>query len=348
MNTRKIRRVFAACVAFILISSVTSPALALTPTELVPVGQTVGIDIRCDGVMVVVIGEVESEHGTVAPGAVAGLLPGDVITQVGAVEIASAAQFKEVIEQAAGETVSVHVRRGEQKLQLNITPAMDKSGKYELGLWLRDSMAGIGTVTFYDPKSGIFGALGHSVSEVETGTLMPLADGSIMPASVKSIRKGAPGAPGELSGEFDFTQKIGSLFANTMTGIFGHAADPATFSQTDPLPLGTGCDLTLGAAKIRANVEGTEIREFDIEISRIFSGGDDRNMMITVTDPALLALTGGIVQGMSGSPIVQNGKLVGAVTHVLINNPERGYGICIAHMVEHAFGASAFGEDMAA
>ena len=337
MNTRSTRRAFAVIAAFILISSATPQALAVTPLELVPVGQTVGIDIKCKGVMVVAIGGVESEHGTVTPGVDAGLLLGDVITQVGSHEITSAAQFKEVINGVAGETISVHVLRAGQKLQLNITPAADKSGKYELGLWLRDSMAGIGTVTFYDPKSGIFGALGHAVSEVETGALMPLADGCIMPASVKSIRRGTPGAPGELSGEFDFTQKIGILFANTMSGIFGHAADSAAFSHTDPLPIGTAGDLTLGAAKIRANVEGTHIQEFDIEISRIFSGGDDRNMMITVTDEALLALTGGIVQGMSGSPILQNGKLVGAVTHVLINNPERGYGICIEHMMEHAF-----------
>jgi len=337
MNIRNTRRVYAVIAAFILILSVTSHALALTPTELVPVGQTVGIDIKCKGVMVVAISEVESAHGAVTPGTDAGLLLGDVITQIGSHEITSAAQFKEVVEQVRGNQVSIHVLRGGQTLQLNITPAMDESGKYELGLWLRDSMAGIGTVTFYDPKSGIFGALGHSVSEVETGVLMPLADGSIMPASVKSIRKGAPGAPGELCGEFDFTQKTGVLFANTIAGIFGHVTDFATFSQENPLPIGTTGDLTLGAAKIRANVEGIAIQEFDIEISRIFSGGDDRNMMITVTDEALLSLTGGIVQGMSGSPILQNGKLVGAVTHVLINNPERGYGICIEHMVGHAF-----------
>ena len=337
MNTQKARRVLAVFTAFILFSSVTPCVLAHVPQELVPVGQTVGIDIKCDGVMVVAIGEVESARGMVSPGTDAGLLLGDVITQVGSEKVASATAFKEAIEKAQGEAVSVHLRRGAENLQLTLTPVLDESGDYELGLWLRDSMAGIGTVTFYDPKSGIFGALGHSVSEVETGTLMPLAGGSIMPASVKSVRKGASGAPGELQGEFDFTRKIGTLFSNTMTGIFGHASGSDTFSQATPLPIGTAGDLTLGAAKIRTNVEGTDIQEFDIEISRIFSGGDDRNMMITVTDPALIARTGGIVQGMSGSPILQNGKIVGAVTHVLINNPERGYGISIERMVANAF-----------
>ena len=337
MITQKTRRMLAVFAAFILISSVTPQVLAHTPGELVPVGQTVGINIKCDGVMIVAIREIESAQGAVTPGSDAGLLLGDVITQVGSEKITTAAQFKEAIEKVPGEAVTIHVRRGEQTLQLTLTPALDHSGNYELGLWLRDSMAGIGTVTFYDPKSGIFGALGHSVSEVETGTLMPLENGSIMPAAVKSVRKGAAGAPGELQGEFDFTQEIGSLFSNTMTGVFGHASDPTTFSQGTPLPIGTAGDLTLGAAKIRANVEGKSIEEFDIEISRIFSGGDDRNMMITVTDPALIARTGGIVQGMSGSPILQNGKIVGAVTHVLINNPERGYGISIERMVENAF-----------
>ena len=347
MNTQKIRRVLAAFAAIILFSSAAPQVLAHMPEELVPVGQTVGIDIKCDGVMIVAMVEVESAQGKVTPGADAGLLLGDVITQVGAEKINSATGFKEAIEKSPGEAVSVHIRRGAQTLQLTLKPALDKSGGYEMGLWLRDSMAGIGTVTFYDPKSGIFGALGHSVSEVETGTLMPLAAGAIMPASVKSVRKGAAGAPGELQGEFDFTKKIGTLFSNTMTGVFGHASDPAVFSQMAPLPIGTAGDLALGAAKIRANVEGTDIQEFDIEISRIFSGGDDRNMMITVTDPALIARTGGIVQGMSGSPILQNGKIVGAVTHVLINNPERGYGISIERMVGNAF-AKASVEDLAA
>ena len=166
MNTQKIRRVLAAFAAIILFSSAAPQVLAHMPEELVPVGQTVGIEIKCDGVMIVAMVEVESAQGKVTPGADAGLLLGDVITQVGAEKITSAAEFKEAIEKSPGEAVPVHIRRGAQTLQLTLKPALDKSGGYELGLWLRDSMAGIGTVTFYDPKSGIFGALGHSVSEV--------------------------------------------------------------------------------------------------------------------------------------------------------------------------------------
>jgi len=312
------------------------------PTELIPVGQTVGIDIKCDGAMVVALGEVETETGRVTPAATAGLLPGDVITQVGGTRVHSAAELKEAIEQAGSEMVTVQVTRdGSQKLQLNLAPAKDKTGKYELGIWLRDGMAGIGTVTFYDPKSGIFGALGHAVSDVETGALMPLGEGKIMPAAVKSARPGKAGAPGELQGEFDFGAQIGTLFANTQMGIFGHIADASALRYGDPLPIGGTRDIAPGAAKILANVCGTEIQEYDIEISRLFTGGEDRNMMITVTDPALLAVTGGIVQGMSGSPIVQNGKIIGAVTHVLINNPEKGYGISIDSMLQNAYASDA-------
>jgi len=182
--------------------------------------------------------------------------------------------------------------------------------------------------------------LGHAVSDVETGSLVPLGEGSIMPATVKSIRRGEAGKPGELKGEFEMEKKIGTLFANTPTGIFGRVVDGHALTSGEPLPVGGTKELALGPAKILANVSGTEIQEFEIEISRIFTGGSDRNMMITVTDPDLIAATGGIVQGMSGSPIVQNGKIVGAVTHVLINNPEKGYGISIDSMLQNAYAAT--------
>lgn len=337
MKNKVIRRTLTAMAVLLLFSSAAAGALAAMPTELVPVGQTIGIDIKCDGVMVVAIGEVDTEGGVISPGTMAGLLPGDVITSVGETKIASADDFKTALAAANGDTTPIQVTRGGQSIQMSLTPAKDRGGKYELGLWLRDGMAGIGTVTFYDPKSGVFGALGHAVSDVETGALMPLGVGSIMPATVAAARRGAPGAPGELQGEFDFQTTLGTLYANTVTGIFGHIADGTSLGQGDPLPLGNVGDLELGAAKILANISGTEIQAFDIEISRIFSGGTDRNMMITVTDPALLAVTGGIVQGMSGSPIVQHDKLVGAVTHVLINNPEKGYGISIDSMLANAY-----------
>ena len=337
MKNRRIRRGLAALAALIVFLSAVPCTLAAMPTELVPVGQTVGIDIKCDGAMVVALGEVETKTGRVAPAANAGLLPGDVIIQVGSVKVSSAAECKTAIADAEGKAVTVQVIRPDgQTLQLNLTPAEDQAGEYELGLWLKDGMVGIGTVTFYDPQSGIFGALGHAVSDVETGAIMPLGEGVIMPATVKSVRRGEPGVPGELQGAFEFQTKIGTLYANTPTGIFGRAIGDG-LRHGNPLPIGDRKELELGAAKILTNVSGTEIKAYDIEISRIFTGGGDRNMMVTVTDPSLIEITGGIVQGMSGSPIVQNGKIVGAVTHVLINNPEKGYGIFIDGMLANAY-----------
>jgi len=332
--TRAKQHIMAAIAALALLLSVAPVALAAQmPTELVPVGQTVGITIKCDGVMVVALGDVETDAGMVSPAKTAGLRPGDVITQVGAEQIRSLAEFKAVIEEFDAEGMTVEINRGGQTLQVTLTPARDWSGATVLGLWLRDGMAGIGTVTFYDPVSGLFGALGHSVSDMETGALMPLGEGAIMPATVKSVRRGEAGAPGELQGEFDFTTKIGTLTENTLTGIFGQLEEVAQFPQEKAIPIGDAKDIALGPAKILANISGKSIQEFDIEITRTFSGGEDRNMMITVTDPALIAQTGGIVQGMSGSPIIQDGKIVGAVTHVLINNPEKGYGISIESML---------------
>ncbi|MCL2828188.1 MAG: SpoIVB peptidase [Oscillospiraceae bacterium] len=328
------QRTIATVLALTLLLTVAPMALAAQmPTELVPVGQTVGINIKCDGVMIVALGEVETDTGTVSPAKAAGLLPGDVITQVGTTRISSLAEFKAAIEKSGTEIMAVQIDRAGETLQTHLLPARDQSGANVLGLWLRDGMAGIGTVTFYDPASGLFGALGHSVSDVETGALVPLGEGAIMPATVKSVRKGEAGMPGELQGEFDFAKKIGSLTANTLTGIFGKLEDNVQFQQEKALPIGGAKDIALGPATILANINGKSIQEFDIEITRIFSGGDDRNMMITVTDPALITQTGGIVQGMSGSPIIQDGKIVGAVTHVLINNPEKGYGISIESML---------------
>ena len=338
MRGRNSHRILALVLTLTVLLSISPGGLAFgRPTELIPVGRTVGIDIKCNGVMVVGIGEVATEKGSQSPGIQAGLLPGDVITRVGEKNIRSAAEFMEAVAAAGAEEVRLQVLRAGEGLSIAITPVQSLGGRFELGLWLREGMAGIGTVTFYDPENGIFGALGHGVSDVETGALVPLGEGFILSATVKAVRRGTAGAPGELQGEFDFSKTIGSLYANTATGIFGRAGEADDFGGREALPIGADSDLELGAAQILANVRGGETEAFDIEISRIFSGGDDRNMMITVTDPALIDLTGGIVQGMSGSPIVQKGKIIGAVTHVLINNPEKGYGISIDSMLSQAY-----------
>ena len=199
-------------------------------------------------------------------------------------------------------------------------------------------MAGIGTLTFYDPQSGVFAALGHGISDVDTAILMPLETGSIMKATVSDVKKGLSGEPGELHGVFDLQHDLGNLYANTQQGIFGTLDDKALVQNGQGVEIASRDQVHTGKATILSNIAGDQVEEYEIEILTLYpeSSGDTRNLMIQVTDPRLLETTGGIVQGMSGSPILQDGRLVGAVTHVLINEPSRGYGILAENMVKTA------------
>ena len=213
----------------------------------------------------------------------------------------------------------------------------NSQGVYQLGVWLRDSMAGIGTLTFADPETGLFGTLGHGINDVDTAVLMPLQSGSIMPASVPDVKRGASGQPGELHGQFDLTQDLGTLYANTSQGIFGQLKQAETVAGLEPVPVASREQVKTGKATILSNIRGDEVEEFEVEITHVYDQDEGaRSLMLQVTDPDLLEATGGIVQGMSGSPILQDGKLVGAVTHVLVNDPTRGYGIFIENMLDAA------------
>lgn len=202
-------------------------------------------------------------------------------------------------------------------------------------------MAGIGTITFYDPDSGVFAALGHGINDVDTSMLMPLESGSIMPAAVSDVQKGVAGQPGELHGQFDLTCDLGTLYANTNRGIFGRLGRARPGRRPGGGGGGPPDEVHVGDAVIRANVCGDEVEEFDVRITHVDTQGDGtRSLMVQITDPELLETTGGIVQGMSGSPILQDGKLVGAVTHVLVNDPTRGYGIFAETMLKAAGGGT--------
>ena len=205
----------------------------------------------------------------------------------------------------------VTVRRGGEVRQVRMSPVRTLDGSYKLGAWVRDDTQGIGTLTYLD-ANGNFGALGHGITDVDTAQLMPFANGSILPSTVKAVKKGESGAAGELRGDFDLTHDLGPLSANPSSGVFGKLDAPPTASEA--LPVGTALP---GPAMIRANVRGDEVGEYAIEILRVNSGASDgRDLVLSVTDSELLEITGGIVQGMSGSPILQDGQIVGAVTHV--------------------------------
>jgi len=229
--------------------------------------------------------------------------------------------------------------RGDKKVQMTARAAQcTADGSYKLGAWIRDSMAGIGTMTFYDPNTGLFGALGHGISDVDTAMLMPLQSGSIMYAEVTDVEKGAAGAPGELHGAFKAGEDLGELYSNTKSGVFGELADTSLAGDIKPVEIASRNEVQVGKATILSNIAGNKVAEYEVEITRLYpeNPNDTRNLMLKVTDQRLLTATGGIVQGMSGSPILQNGKLVGAVTHVLVNDPTQGYGILAENMLAQA------------
>ncbi len=314
------------------------PALALALTlalpaaasadELVPVGRAVGIEAETAGLLVASLAKVQTASGEASPAADAGVLPGDIIVRLGGEEIGGVEDFTEALGSLDGGEVQLTVLRDEKRVQLALTPVQDSQGAWRLGLWLRGSVSGIGTVTYYDPETGEYGALGHSITDADTGVLLPIGEGRICDATVSDVRRGERGKAGELHGSYDAGSSIGSVDANTAHGIFGRSDG----FDGEALPTAEAGEIVDGEASILANVSGSEVREYAVKISRAGSGGD--RLLVTVTDPELLEATGGIVQGMSGSPIIQNGKLVGAVTHVLVSDPQRGYGVTISAMRE--------------
>ena len=293
------------------------------PKQLVPGGCTVGIKLYSRGVIVTGV----DPHSAAEA---AGLKKGDVILAVDGAEVHTAEGLRRSLDD---EIVLTVLRKGKQS-EVPARPKETAEG-HRLGAYIRDSMAGIGTVTYCDPETGDFGALGHGVNDADTRELLPLEAGVVVPSSVSEIKRGQAGEPGELKGIFDVRQILGAVEENTDEGIFGTMKTPL---QGKPLPVAEPFEVKPGAASILSNIHGREVQTYSVEILKIYSGDRERgrNMLLQVTDPELLQQTGGIVQGMSGSPIIQDGKLVGAVTHVLVNDPTRGYGIFIENMLDAA------------
>ena len=323
---KRLLRFGTACLAALLACSASvAMAAEVTPRMLVPVGHTVGIKLFSKGVVVVKL----SDGGT--PARTCGLRTGDVIIQCGGSTVTSSEQFQSLL-QTCGGTAELEVRRNGNSVTLSVEPERNDQGVYCIGAWIRDSMAGIGTMTYYDPATATFGALGHGITDVDTAQLMPFSNGSILPSTVKAVKKGEAGSAGELRGDFDLTGDLGDLYANTASGVFGTLDGDYAPAQAQAVPTG---EPETGAAVIRSNIRGDEVQEYTVEILKtVPNSRDGRDMVLSVTDPELIEATGGIVQGMSGSPILQNGKLVGAVTHVLLNDPTKGYGISIETMLK--------------
>ncbi len=291
-----------------------SAALPVTAfaQELIVGGQAVGIRVRTEGVLVSGTAPVETAEGAVFPAEEAGLREGDRILGVNGRALHGAAELIAAVGELEGEAVELEICRGEQRLCRRVQPALSAEGQWRLGMWLRDAVTGIGTVTFCDPETGVYGALGHSITDEEPGICVPLESGVISEAVITGVTPGAPGSPGALNGDFGSGAVLGSVERNSELGIYGVAERPLG-SITAEVGLAQP-----GPAVILATVEGNQVREFRIHISRVWREDGREQLMFSVTDPELCALTGGVVQGMSGCPILQEGKLVGAVTHVLV------------------------------
>ena len=322
-----------AAAAFVAAAALLCTA-AFAAEALIPVGEAVGIRLDVDGALVAGVSEIETETGVTSPAAEAGVRAGDVIVAVNGRPVDSAASFAAQAAAMTGGT-ELTLLRGDRQIRVTVTPAADENGGARFGLWLRDGVTGVGTVTYIDPATGAFGALGHGVNDPDSGALLPADGGGVYRARVVDVTPGAAGTPGELAGMFSAASSFGTVASNTVSGVFGTLTEPYETTRR-PVEVAPPDEVVSGPATILACVDGQEAREYAVEISRsgILGGGDGRDLAVRVTDPALLALTGGIVQGMSGSPILQNGRLVGAVTHVLTADPTRGYGIYIDRMLQ--------------
>lgn len=299
---------------------------------VVPGGDAFGIKLYTKGVIVVSVDSVTTSKGSADPALDAGLKCGDIITRIGGKAALSSQQLTDAVEQSEGKRLNLTVERNGETLELSLKPELSVNGGYKAGIWVRDSSAGIGTVTFYDSGAGMFAGLGHGVCDVDTGKIMPLENGEAVRARISGFYKSSAGNPGELCGVFT-DSVIGSLRVNHDMGVYGELLQPV---GEKTIPVALESEIQLGPAQMITTIDDSGPQYYDVEIVKIYPSSDlsARNMIIKVTDPELLEKTGGILQGMSGSPLLQNSMLVGAVTHVFISEPEQGYAVFAQRMIE--------------
>lgn len=307
--------------------------------QVVACGNTVGVKLKLEGILVIGISDVENNGQKSVPVKNSGIRPGYVITLINDKPVGNIEELVGEIDNSKGKPLKIGYKSGVSRGETMISPVMSSEDKkYHIGLWVRDSTAGIGTLTFYDSTTNIFGALGHGITDIDTGTLMSVESGEILESSILGVKIGRSGEPGELKGIFSEGTRLGVIQLNSEIGIYGKLDAEAAGRITGRLyPVGVRADITEGPATILSNINGKNIEEYSIDIQKVSRQNlnGSKGMIIKITDRLLLDATGGIVQGMSGSPIIQNGKIIGAVTHVLVNDPTRGYGIFIEAMLKN-------------
>ena len=306
------------------------------PRMVIPGGNPFGIKLRTEGVLVVGMTDVQMGTSLVNPAKDAGLKAGDILTHIDGQKLEEGNCVRQIVSASEGDALTISLQRGDELLEVSLSPVLSEfDGEYKAGIWVRDSSAGIGTMTYFDPSSGLFAGLGHGVCDIDTGVIMPLASGTIVDVNISGVHAGQSGRPGELQGSFLSDASLGELRVNTEAGLFGLLTD--SFLSHDPVPMAGRHEVQPGPTLIYSTISGNKPQAFEATIEKVNQSdiSPTKNMVIRVTDTRLLDVTGGIVQGMSGSPIIQNGKLVGAITHVFVNDPTRGYGIFAENMDKH-------------
>ncbi len=302
-------------------------------------GESIGIAMMTKGLNVTQVIEVVTDGKKYYPAADAGLRAGDILLEFNGIEIENSNHLSKLVNENKSKPITVKYKRKDSEHTGTLKPKLDtQSGEYKIGLLVRDSTSGLGTMTFIDLEKGTYGALGHAITDASNGNIMPVREGYISKATIKRIVMGKQGAPGELQGDFSVHKTIGTIFDNNSYGIFGKITDEEVLKSGTLMTVASRDSVREGDAVIICTLNDEGAKYYDIKITKVNEQGkkDIKGLVIEATDPKLLALTGGIVQGMSGSPIIQDGKLVGAVTHVMVNDPQKGYGVYADWMLEEA------------
>lgn len=303
-------------------------------TTVVPVGVAIGMKLYTDGVLVVGMSEIEGEK----PYEGTGIQEGDRIIQINESDINTTEELMQKVNNCNGEEINIKYIHEEKTVTTSMVPVKNSNDEYKLGLWVRDAAAGVGTLTFYEPSSGMFACLGHGILDVDTSELITIANGELVTTNILSIQKGKVGTPGEIRGTIEAGYTVGQISKNTEFGVYGILNTPSylSISNNEAIEVATREEIESGEAQIICELENGKKKYYTIEIQKIFTGNNENNksMLIKVTDEELLEKTGGIIQGMSGAPIIQNGKFIGAITHVLVNDPTMGYGVFADIMIK--------------
>lgn len=310
-------------------------------TSVIPLGNAVGLKLYTSGVLVVGMSEIEGvDNNKYKPYENTGIQEGDMIVEINDETVTCTADLLNTVNKSKGNNLSIKYLREGQTLETNITPVKVGNNNYKLGLWVRDAAAGVGTVSFYEPSTKTFAALGHGIQDVDTGNLLDIAKGDFVTTKIVSIIKGKKGSPGKIQGSIENSTQVGEVYKNTEFGVYGKVTNVSALNidLSKAIEVATRDEIKTGPAKILCTLENNKKQEFDIEIEKIYTNNNENNksMQVKVVDKDLIEKTGGIIQGMSGSPIIQDGKMVGALTHVLVNDPEKGYAVFADLMIKQA------------